>query len=47
MHDFWMLKNSQIRLSKEQKVLEDKGYQAIQDLHNNSRMPHKKRRGKT
>lgn len=39
-----MLKNSQIRLSKEQEFLEDKGYQGIQKLHKNSRTPSKKRK---
>jgi IS5 family transposase len=37
-----MFKNSQIRLSKEQELLGDKGYQGIQALHKNSRTPDKK-----
>lgn len=43
-HDFRIFKNSQVRLREDIECLGDKGYQGIQKLHNNSRIPTKKPR---
>ncbi|MBD1896252.1 transposase family protein [Coleofasciculus sp. FACHB-129] len=40
-HDFRIFKNSKVRLRKDIECLGDKGYQAIQKLHNNSQIPKK------
>lgn len=44
-HDFRIFKNSRVRLREDIECLGDKGYQGIQKLHNNSRIPKKKPRG--
>lgn len=44
-HDFRIFKNSQVKLREDIECLGDKGYQGIQKLHNNSRIPAKKPRG--
>ncbi len=44
-HDFRIFKNSKIRLREDIECLADKGYQGIQKLHGNSRIPKKKPRG--
>ncbi|WP_223280041.1 IS5 family transposase [Nostoc sp. PA-18-2419] len=44
-HDFWIFKNSRVRLREDIECLGDKGYQGIQKLHNNSQIPKKKPRG--
>jgi hypothetical protein len=45
-HDFHLFKSSRIKLRPETECLADKGYQGIQKLHNHSRIPHKKPRGR-
>lgn len=46
-HDFRIFKNSQVRLRENIECLGDKGYQGIQKLHSNSRVPKQKpRKGK-
>ncbi|WP_242056457.1 MULTISPECIES: IS5 family transposase [unclassified Nostoc] len=44
-HDFRIFKNSKVRLEENIECLGDKGYQGIQKLHHNSRIPKKKPRG--
>ncbi|MEH1844714.1 MAG: IS5 family transposase [Nostoc sp.] len=44
-HDFRIFKNSQLQLREDIECLGDKGYQGIQKIHNNSRIPTKKPRG--
>lgn len=44
-HDFKLFKTSQIRVRADIKVLGDKGYQGIQNLHSLSYTPKKKPRG--
>jgi transposase len=44
VHDFRLWKESKIRLNKEIEILGDKGYQGIQKLHQNSQIPHKKKK---
>lgn len=44
-HDFRIFKNSKIRLTEKIECLGDKGYQGIQKVHSNSRIPKKKPRG--
>ena len=46
VHDFRLWKESKIRLNKEIEILGDKGYQGIQKIHQNSQIPHKKRKKK-
>jgi hypothetical protein len=46
VHDFRLWKESKIRLNKEIEILGDKGYQGIQKIHQNSKIPHKKRKKK-
>jgi hypothetical protein len=46
VHDFRLWKESKIRLNKKIEILGDKGYQGIQKLHQNSQIPHKKRKKK-
>jgi IS5 family transposase len=43
-HDFRIFKNSKVRLTQNIECLGDKGYQGIQKLHSNSRIPKKKPR---
>ena len=45
-HDFRLFKTSKVRLRKDIECLGDKGYQGIQKLHVNSRIPTKKPRGR-
>jgi hypothetical protein len=44
-HDFKLLQASGIHFHSDTKSLQDKGYQVIQKLHANSRLPHKKPKG--
>ena len=44
-HDFKLYQASGVRFAPETETLQDKGYQGIQKLHVNSRLPHKKPRG--
>jgi hypothetical protein len=44
-HDFKLYQASGVRFAAETESLHDKGYQGIQKLHPNSRLPHKKPRG--
>ena len=44
VHDFRLWKESKIRLNKEIEILGDKGYQGIQKIHQNSQIPHKKKK---
>jgi hypothetical protein len=44
-HDFHLFKASKVYLSKQTKVLADKGYQGLQKLHPNSQVPIKKPKG--
>ena len=44
VHDFRLWKESKIRLNKKIEILGDKGYQGIQKLHQNSQIPHKKKK---
>lgn len=44
VHDFRLWKESKIGLNKEIEILGDKGYQGIQKLHQNSQIPHKKKK---
>lgn len=44
-HDFKLYQASGVRFAPETESLQDKGYQGIQKLHTNSRLPHKKPRG--
>jgi hypothetical protein len=44
VHDFRLWKESKIGLNKEIKILGDKGYQGIQKIHQNSQIPHKKKK---
>jgi hypothetical protein len=44
-HDFHLFKASKVHLSKQTKVLADKGYQGLQKLHPNSQIPIKKPKG--
>jgi hypothetical protein len=41
-HDFRIFKNSKLRLREDIECLADKGYQGIEKLHCNSRIPNKK-----
>ncbi len=43
-HDFRLFKESRIRIHPDTKVLVDTGYQGIQKLHANSKLPRKKTR---
>jgi IS5 family transposase len=44
IHDFRLFKQSEIPLSKTIECLADKGYQGIQKIHSNSKVPKKKQR---
>ncbi|MEH1906852.1 IS5 family transposase [Nostoc sp.] len=44
-HDFRIFKNSKVRLRENIECFGDKGYQGIQKMHSNSRIPKKKPRG--
>ena len=44
VHDFRLWKESKVRLNKEIEILGDKGYQGIQKIHQNSQIPHKKKK---
>ena len=44
-HDFRIFKTSKVRLRQDIECIGDKGYQGIQKLHGNSRIPKKKPRG--
>lgn len=44
-HDFKLYQASRVRFDPETESLQDKGYQGIQKLHTNARLPHKKPRG--
>lgn len=44
VHDFRLWKESKIGLNKEIEILGDKGYQGIQKIHQNSQIPHKKKK---
>ena len=44
VHDFRLGQESKIGLNKEIEILGDKGYQGIQKLHQNSQIPHKKKK---
>ena len=44
VHDFRLWKESKIRLNKKIEILGDKGYQGIQKIHQNSQIPHKKKK---
>ena len=44
-HDFKLFQTSAVHLHPETKSLQDKGYQCIQKLHANSRLPVKKPKG--
>lgn len=46
-HDFKLWKSSQIGIDKKIECLADKGYQGIQKIHQNSRIPHKKKRNQS
>jgi IS5 family transposase len=46
VHDFRIWKESQIGIGKKIELLADKGYQGIQKLHENSRIPFKKTKRK-
>ncbi len=41
-HDFRLLKESKIKVTKSVKILADSGYQGIQNLHENAEIPKKK-----
>ncbi len=45
-HDFNLFKKSKLLLSKFTKILTDSSYQGIQNLHDNTELPQKKKRGK-
>lgn len=45
VHDFKLWKESQIGIGKKIELLADKGYQGIKKLHENSRIPFKKKKG--
>ena len=47
VHDFRIWKESQIGIGKKIEILADKGYQGIKKLHENSRIPFKKIKGKS
>jgi IS5 family transposase len=42
-HDFKVWKTSRVAIEKRIECLADKGYQGIQKLHENSKIPHKKK----
>ncbi|TRV27153.1 MAG: IS5/IS1182 family transposase [Microcystis wesenbergii Mw_MB_S_20031200_S109D] len=44
VHDFRLWNESKVRLNKEIEILGDKGYQGIQKIHQNSQIPHKKKK---
>ncbi|MDX1920261.1 MAG: transposase [Candidatus Caenarcaniphilales bacterium] len=44
VHDFKMYKEKPVRLGKNKKMIADKGYQGIQDIHSESEIPIKKKR---
>jgi hypothetical protein len=44
VHDFRLGQESKIGLNKEIEILGDKGYQGIQKIHQNSQIPHKKKK---
>jgi len=44
-HDFKLYQASEVRFAPQTESLQDIGYQGIQKLHSNSRLPHKKPRG--
>lgn len=44
-HDFKLFQASGVRFAPQTESLQDKGYQGIQKLHANARLPHKKPRG--
>jgi hypothetical protein len=44
-HDFKLYQASGVRFASATESLQDKGYQGIQKLHSNSRLPYKKPRG--
>lgn len=46
-HDFKLWKSSRIGIDKKIECLADKGYQGIQKIHQNSRIPHKKKRNQS
>ena len=47
VHDFKIWKESQIGIGKKIELLADKGYQGIKKIHENSRIPFKKTKGKS
>lgn len=47
VHDFRIWKESQIGIDRKVELLADKGYQGIKTLHENSRTPFKKSKGKS
>lgn len=47
IHDFRIWKESQIGIEKKTELLADKGYQGITKIHDNSRTPIKKSKGKS
>lgn len=44
-HDFKLYQASGVRFAPQTQSLQDRGYQGIQKLHSNTRLPHKKPRG--
>lgn len=47
VHDFRLWKESQIGIGKKIELLADKGYQGVEKIHDNSRTPIKKPKGKS
>jgi IS5 family transposase len=47
VHDFRIWKESQIGIGKKIELLADKGYQGVEKIHDNSRTPIKKPKGKS
>ena len=45
VHDFTMYKENPLKLGKHKKVIVDKGYQGIQEIHSESHLPVKKKKG--
>jgi IS5 family transposase len=47
VHDFRIWKENQVGIGKKTELLADKGYQGVNKLHENSRIPFKKPKGKS
>lgn len=46
-HDFSVFKESKVLISKNSQLLADSGYQGIHKIHKNSKIPIKKKKGKS